>query len=265
MNELDDSQKGLSNPELDNVDNRIKEIVTKTENRINEEKKNVEENQSRVSGEVGEGQESVETQPIVETSQEEVSPNRMVQEEQAEVTPTEEVETEPEKTTTETITGVMTTGQTQVESDLIGQEVSTGKQRTTEDIQTGETVSKFEESRNPTKGKVVNVEADPKNKNVERLILEDGTVLNRNKNTGAITLNNQVKATVPEVTATATTTNEFDELAEINKLPTAKRTKAKNAFSEKYGDKADRIIKIDSNFTSIINKLETAEIIKKKC
>jgi hypothetical protein len=266
MNELDDSQKGLSNPELENVDNRIKEIVTKTENRINEEKKNVEENQSRVSSEVGEGQESIETQPVVETSQEEVSPSGVVQEEQTEVTPTEEVETEPEKTTTtETITGVMTTGQTQLESDLIGQEVSTGKQRTTEDIQTGETVSKFEESRKPTKGKVVNVEADPRNKNVERLILEDGTVLNRNKNTGAITLNNQVKATVPETTVTATTTNEFDELAEINKLPTAKRTKAKNAFSEKYGDKADKIIKIDSNFTSIINKLETEKIIVKKC
>jgi hypothetical protein len=261
MNELDDSQKGLSNPELENVDNKIKEIVTKTENRINEEKKDVEENQSRVSSKVGEGQESIETQPVVETSQEEVSPGGVVQEEQAEVIPTE-----PEKTTTtETITGVMTTGQTQLESDLIGQDVSTGKQRTTEDIQTGETVSKFEEGRKPTKGKVVNVEADPRNKNIERLILEDGTVLNRNKNTGTITLNNQVKATVPETTVTATTTNEFDELASINSMSPAKKVKAMKAFNEKYGDKVERITKIDSKFTSIVNKLESNKIITKKC
>ena len=92
----------------------------------------------------------------------------------------------------------MTTGETQLESDLIGKDVSTGKQTTTSDIQTGETVSKFQESRNPTKGKVVNVEADPRNKNIERLILEDGTVLNRNKNTGNITLNNKVKASTVE-------------------------------------------------------------------
>jgi hypothetical protein len=159
----------------------------------------------------------------------------------------------------------MTTGQTQLESDLIGQDVSTGKQRTTEDIQTGETVSKFEEGRNPTKGKVVNVEADPRNKNVERLILEDGTVLNRNKNTGAITLNNQVKATAPETTATVATTNEFDELAGINSMSPTKKVKAMKAFNEKYGDKAERITKIDSKFTSIVNKLESNNIIKKKC
>lgn len=258
---VDESQQGLSNPALENVENQIREIVTKTENRINEEKKNVEENQSRVSSEVGEGQEPIETQPVVEASQEEVSPSGVVQEEQTEVIPTE-----PEKTTTtETITGVLTTGQTQVESDLIGQDVSTGKQRTTSDIQTGETVSKFEEGRNPTKGKVVNVEADPRNKNIERLILEDGTVLNRNKNTGAITLNNQVKATVPETTVTVTTTNEFDELAGINSMSPAKKVKAMKAFNEKYGDKAERITKIDSKFTSIVNKLESNNIIKKKC
>jgi hypothetical protein len=260
MNELDDSQKGLSNPELKDVDDKINEIVKRTETRINEEQKNVEENQSRVSSEIGEGQEPIETQPVVETSQEEVSPGGVVQKEQAEVIPTE-----PEKTTTETITSVLTTGETQVESDLIGQDVSTGKQTTTADIQTGETVSKFQEGRNPTKGKVVNVEADPKNKNVERLILEDGTVLNRNKNTGAITLNNKLKATAPETTVETKTTNEFDELSSINSMSPAKKVKAMKAFNEKYGDKATRISEIDTKFTSIVNKLVSNNIVKKKC
>jgi hypothetical protein len=259
MSELDDSQKGLSNPELKNVDEKINEIVKRTETRINEEQKNVEENQSRVSSEIGEGKESIETQPIVETSQEEVSPGGVVQEEQTEIIPTE-----PEKTTTETITSVMTTGETQVESDLIGKDVSTGKQTTTADIQTGETVSKFQEGRNPTKGKVVNVEADPKNKNVERLILEDGTVLNRNKNTGAITLNNKLKATAPETTVDTKTTNEFDELSSINSMSPTKKVKAMKAFNEKYGEKAARISQIDTKFTSIVSKLENKELITKK-
>lgn len=179
----------------------------------------------------------------------------------AELSKLETTPTEPQK-----ITSVMTTGEAQVESDLIGQQVSTGKQLKTADIQTGEMTSEFREDKNPTKGTVVNVEADPKNKNIERLILEDGTVLNRNKNTGAISLNNKVKATTKETDVKTDTavTNEFDELADINKLPLAKRTKAKNAFSEKYGDKADKIIKIDSNFTSIVSKLESANLITKK-
>jgi hypothetical protein len=179
----------------------------------------------------------------------------------AELSKLETTPTEPQK-----ITSVMTTGETQVESDLIGTDVSTGKQLKTADIQTGEMTSEFREDKNPTKGTVVNVEADPKNKNIERLILEDGTVLNRNKNTGAITLNNKVKATTKETDVKTETAvaNEFDELADINKLPLAKRTKAKNAFSEKYGDKADKIIKIDSNFTSIVSKLESQKLITKK-
>ena len=265
MKGLDESQKGLRDEEYDKVNKEIESIVNSTAERIKKQQEYDKEDEQRVSSEVGEEQESIETQPIVETSQEEVSPGGVVQEEQAEVIPTEEVETEPEKTITETITGVMTTGQTQVESDLIGQDVSTGKQRTTSDIQTGETVSKFEEGRNPTKGKVVNVEADPRNKNIERLILEDGTVLNRNKNTGAITLNNQVKATAPETTATVATTNEFDELADINSMSPTKKVKAMKAFNEKYGDKAERITKIDSKFTSIVNKLVSNNVVIKKC
>jgi hypothetical protein len=255
---LDKSQAALPNPQLDQVNNDIKTIVDKTAETINKQQENVKENQTRVSSEVGEGQESIETQPVTETSQEEVSPGGVVQEEQTEVTPTE-----PEK-----ITSVMTTGETQLESDLIGKDVSTGKQTTTSDIQTGETVSKFQESRNPTKGKVVNVEADPKNKNIERLILEDGTVLNRNKNTGSITLNTKVKASTVETEVKGKTviTNEFDELADINKITSpAKKNKAMKAFNEKYGEKAARISQIDSNFTSIVSKLEGKELIKKKC
>lgn len=267
---LDESQKGLPNPELENVESQIKEIVSRAENKINEEKKNVEENQTRVSSEVGEGQELVETQPVVETSQEEVSPGGMVQEEQTEVIPTEEVTTETETTPTEPqkITSVMTTGETQLESDLIGKDVSTGKQLKTADIQTGEVTSEFREDKNPTKGKVVNVEADPRNKNIERLILEDGTVLNRNKNTGAISLNKKVKASTieTEVKGEAAVTNEFDELADINKMTSIKKKKeAMKAFNEKYEEKATRISEIDSKFTSIVNQLKTKGIIIKKC
>jgi hypothetical protein len=162
----------------------------------------------------------------------------------------------------------MTTGETQLESDLIGQEVSTGKQLKTADIQSGEVTSEFREDRNPTKGKVVNVEADPRNKNIERLILEDGTVLNRNKNTGAISLNKKVKASTieTEVKGEAAVTNEFDELADINKMTSIKKKKeAMKAFNEKYGDKATRISEIDSKFTSIVSNLETKGIIIKKC
>ena len=306
---LDPTQSALSNPPLDKVNSDIQSIVNKTIETINKQQENVEENQSRVSGEVGEEQrevklnenlpkveieaEVVEEKPLETSRSEEVtkritelegliaSDNASMQEKgqgnlipearqeilkELETLKTEVVPTGPEKTTTtETITGILTTGQTQLESDLIGQDVSTGKQRTTEDIQTGETVSKFEEGRNPTKGKVVNVEADPRNRNIERLILEDGTVLNRNKNTGAITLNNQVKATAPETTATVTTTNEFDELADINSMSPTKKVKAMKAFNEKYGDKAERITKIDSKFTSIVNKLVSNNVVIKKC
>ena len=284
IKELDESQKNLPNPELDNVNNQINEIVAQTEEKIKQKQEYDQKDEQGIPGEVREGQEPIETQPVVETSQEEVSPSGVVQEKQGEVevTPTEEVVTETEITPTEEvtteaqtiptepqkITSVMTTGENQLESDLIGQEVSTGKQLKTADIQTGEVTSEFREDKNPTKGKVVNVEADPRNKNIERLILEDGTVLNRNKNTGAISLNKKVKASTvdTEVTTEATVTNEFDELADINKMTSIKKKKeAMKAFNEKYGDKATRISEIDSKFTSIVNNLETKGIIKKKC
>lgn len=259
VKKLDKTQAGLPNPELDNVNKEIEGIVNKTAETINKQQENVKENQTRVSSEVGEGEKPVETKPITEPSKEEISPSGMVQEEQGEV---EITETEPQK-----ITSVMTTGETQLESDLIGKDVSTGKQLKTADIQTGEVTSEFREDKNPTKGKVVNVEADPKNKNIERLILEDGTVLNRNKNTGSISLNNKVKATAPvtEVKGEVTTTNEFDELAEINKMTSPKKKKdAMKAFNEKYGEKSTRISEIDSKFTSIVNKLESQKLITKK-
>jgi len=279
MSELDESQKAIPNPALEIIDKQIGEIVTRTETKVKEQQQYDQENETGIPGEIREGQEPITTQPIEGASDQATPTSGVVQETQevtpteeittgTQVTPTEEVVTETEITPTEPqkITSVMTTGETQVESDLIGTDVSTGKQLKTADIQTGEMTSEFREDKNPTKGTVVNVEADPKNKNIERLILEDGTVLNRNKNTGAITLNNKVKATTKETEVKTETavTNEFDELADINKLPLAKRTKAKNAFSEKYGDKADKIIKIDSNFTSIVSKLESQKLITKK-
>ena len=78
-------------------------------------------------------------------------------------------------------------------------------------------------------------------------------------------MNNQVKATAPETTATVTTTNEFDELAGINSMSPTKKVKAMKAFNEKYGDKAERITKIDSKFTSIVNKLVSNNVVIKKC
>jgi hypothetical protein len=303
--ELDESQRNLPNPELNDINNQITEIVKRTDERIKKEQEYDQKNKQGVSSEVGEGQESIETQPVTETSQEEVSPGGMVQEEQTELEQVrqrineiqssgneealglpenaepgelgelkrkeKELSSKLEATPTEPgkITSVMTTGETQIESDLIGKDVSTGKQLKTSDIQTGEMTSEFKEDRNPTKGKVVNVEADPKNKNIERLILEDGTVLNRNKNTGSITLNTKVKASTveTEVKGKTTITNEFDELAEINKMTSpAKKNKAMKAFNEKYGEKAARISQIDSKFTSIISELEKNNlIIKKNC
>ena len=279
MSELDESQKAIPNPALEIIDKQIGEIVTRTETKVKEQQQYDQENETGIPGEIREGQEPITTQPV-EGASDQATPTSGVVQETQEVTPTEEITTETQVTPTEEvvteteitptepqkITSVMTTGETQLESDLIGQQVSTGKQLKTADIQTGEMTSEFREDKNPTKGTVVNVEADPKNKNIERLILEDGTVLNRNKNTGAITLNNKVKATTKETEVKTETAvaNEFDELADINKLPLAKRTKAKNAFSEKYGDKADKIIKIDSNFTSIVSKLESQKLITKK-
>jgi hypothetical protein len=69
-----------------------------------------------------------------------------------------------------------------------------------------------------------------------------------------------------ELTTEAPVTNEFDELADINKMTSpAKKNKAMKAFNEKYGEKATRISEIDSKFTSIVSKLESQNIIKKKC
>ena len=169
MKELDESQQSLPNNELNRVNKEIQAIVTSTEEKIKKQEENVTEDEQGVSGEIGEGQEPIETQPIAETSEEEVSPSGMVQEEQTEITPTEEI------TTTE-----------------------------------------------------------------------------------------EVKET-PEVVTETKTTNEFDELSSINSMSPAKKVKAMKAFNEKYGDKVERITKIDSKFTSIVNKLESNNIIKKKC
>lgn len=176
VKELDESQKNLPNPELDNVNNQINEIVAQTEEKIKQKQEYDQKDEQGIPGEVREGQEPIETQPVVETGQEEVSPSGMVQEEQTEITPTEEVVTETEVTPTE----------------------------------------------------------------------------------------EEIKA--PEVTAEATVTNEFDELADINKLTSPKKKRdAMKAFNEKYGEKATRISEIDSKFTSIVSNLETKGIIKKKC
>jgi hypothetical protein len=169
MKELDESQQNLPNNELNRVNKDIQTIVASTEEKLKKQEENVTEDEQGVSGEVGEGQEPIETQPVVETSQEEVSPGGMVQEEQTEITPTEEI------TTTE-----------------------------------------------------------------------------------------EVKET-PEVVAETKSTNEFDELANINSMSPTKKVKAMKAFNEKYGDKVERITKIDSKFTSIVNKLESNKIITKKC
>jgi hypothetical protein len=267
---LDESQRNLTNPALESINSQMEEIVKRTDERIKKQQEYDQKDEEGLSSEVGEGQESIETQPIEGASDQEVTTGGVVQEEQTEVTPTEEITTEETITPTEPekITSVMTTGETQLESDLIGQDVSTGKQLKTADIQTGEVTSEFREDKNPTKGKVVNVEADPRNKNIERLILEDGTVLNRNKNTGNITLNNKVKASTveTEVKGEATAKNEFDELSDINNITSPKKKKdAMKAFNEKYGEKAARISEIDSKFTSIVSKLESNKIITKKC
>jgi hypothetical protein len=168
MKELDESQQSLPNNELNRVNKEIQAIVTSTEEKIKKQEENVTEDEQGVSGEIGEGQEPIETQPIAETSEEEVIPNRMVQEEQTEITPTEEITTIEE-----------------------------------------------------------------------------------------------VKET-PETTVETKTTNEFDELASINSMSPAKKVKAMKAFNEKYGEKAARISQIDTNFTSIVNKLESKELITKK-
>lgn len=191
LSELDESQKGITDPALKIVDKKIEEIVTRTEAKIKEQEQYDQENETGIPGEVREGQEPITTQPVTEPGQEEVSPGGMVQEEQAEVTPTEEITAETQVTPTEEI--------------------------------------------------VTETEVTP---------------------TEEVTTEEEIKA--PEATTETAVTNEFDELADINKLPLAKRTKAKNAFSEKYGDKADKIIKIDSNFTSIVSKLESQKLITKK-
>ena len=187
IKELDESQRKLPNYKLESVNKKIEEIVARTEERINKQQEYDKENEQRISSEIGEGQESIETQPITETSQEEVSPSGMVQEEQTEVTPTEEITTE------ETIT-------------------PTGEVTTETEITPTEEVVK------------------------------------------------------PETVTETTVTNEFDELAEINKMTSpTKKNKAMKAFNEKYGEKAARISEIDSKFTSIVSKLESKELIKKKC
>ena len=102
--ELDESQKNLPNPELDNVNNQINEIVTQTEEKIKLKQEYDQKDEQGVSSEVGEGQEPVTTEPIEGPSNQEAAPGGMVQEEQTEVTPTEEVVTETEITPTEEVT-----------------------------------------------------------------------------------------------------------------------------------------------------------------
>jgi hypothetical protein len=100
---LDESQRNLTNPALESINSQMEEIVKRTDERIKKQAEYDKKDEQGIPGEVREGEEPIETQPIVETGQEEVSPGGMVQEEQGEVevTPTEGVVTETEEVTTE--------------------------------------------------------------------------------------------------------------------------------------------------------------------
>lgn len=98
------SQQALFQEDLNRIDSQIESITNKALEKAKEQAKakeqNDKENEQRIPSEVQEGQESVEAEPVAETSQEEVSPSGVVQEEQ-EVTPTEEVTTTEEVAPTE--------------------------------------------------------------------------------------------------------------------------------------------------------------------
>jgi hypothetical protein len=340
MNELDDSQKGLSNPELKDVDDKINEIVKRTETRINEEQKNVEENQSRVSSEIGEGKEPIETQPIVETSEEKVSPGGVY-----EKLTTEQKEQKLNSLFNLPLSEVTTDSTNRISSNFLN-DVLKGDSVSPEgysklDIPTRlnvfsrvlgliendkvfdsivpfisvDVVNNLASEQFPAdmllndksmfirslsvnaspnvvtsvigaikKASAINItegfNADSGRglKEISPTITTDNIIIpeipsmfiHGDKGTKKIdakqdTLQENKEITTPEVVTETKVTNEFDELSSINSMSPAKKVKAMKAFNEKYGDKVERITKIDSKFTSIVNKLESNNIIKKKC
>jgi hypothetical protein len=232
MKELDESQKNLPNPELDAINTEINNIVVNTESKIKQQQEYDQKDEQGVSSEVGEGQESIETQPVTETSQEEVSPGGMVQEEQTEL--------EQVRQRINEIDSAASRGEI-LENSEPG-ELRELKRREKE------LSSKLEES----------IPTEPQNNDSEKTT-EEVREVKLNENLPKIEVEG-------EVVQETTITNEFDELADINKITSpAKKNKAMKAFNEKYGEKAVRISQIDSNFTSIVSKLEGKELIKKKC
>jgi hypothetical protein len=232
IKELDESQQKLPNYKLEGVNKKIDEIVARTEERINKQQEYDQKDEQRVSSEVGEGQESIETQPVTETSQEEVSPGGMVQEEQTEL--------EQVRQRINEIDSAASRGEI-LENSEPG-ELRELKRREKE------LSSKLEES----------IPTEPQNNDSEKTT-EEVREVKLNENLPKIEVEG-------EVVQETTITNEFDELADINKITSpAKKNKAMKAFNEKYGEKAARISQIDSKFTSIVSKLERNKIITKKC
>ena len=230
---------------------------------------NDQKNEEGLSGEVGEGQEPKQAEPVAETSQEEVSPSGVVQEEQAvEEAPVEEDNTFVYKMNTE----VGPDGKGKWENDF---EIIDNRDGSTY----GKDAAKWIVYNNVSgTGVDASSKKDALNiiKNAPAYGGEmwgEGTTIDftelgeKQQNNYKEEFNRQKgKSTAPEMGTTATeSANPFTELESTKGLKGTAKTKAVKDLKEKYGADYNRISKIDTNFASIVRDLEKNNLIEKDC
>jgi hypothetical protein len=205
--------------------------TTETVEPINTEV-NDQENQTGLPSQVGEGQESVEEQPVVETSEETVSPSGVVQEEQKiTVNPSQGYSFEY-------------ASESEIPSEL----------RSVNPISKSES----QKGRGKNASKTIRLTFSG-----QQLI--DAGLGQQEQAQVEAPVTEEVKVEETKAPEATTTANPFEELSAAKALKGTAKTNAVKEIKTKYGEDYNRISKIDTNFARIVKELEKNNLINKDC
>ena len=251
---------------------------------------NDKKDEQRVSGQVGEGEKPVETEPVAEPSEETLSPSGVVQEEQK-VTPTANVEYD------EATINAINKEKELLEKDILsekkyleGQNNKRSKFNKFIDKITGATYDSYlkEQQRklellntdpltffNERLNEIKEFNAKyPEDKidtssyeeNIKNFKVKEKTPAATEAKPTESTEEVQTETTAPEAITETQTTNAFDEISEISKIKSPTQRKlAEKEFNAKYPEQGKRISKIHTNFANIVKGLEKNNLINKDC
>lgn len=249
---------------------------------------NDKENESGVSGKVGEGKESVQTEPVAKTSEEETSPSGVVQKEQ-------EVESLRAEEQAELSKAIPNIDEYKVDGEI-------DKESMPEDVlaKYNEIYNKYDAKITPLLPATQETEVSPaeidsikkeREKALRDVIKIDSKLRAEGMTPEQVASNpeflaardkmdaldgrlegiNKAQAaptTTEATTPTEPTSNPFEDVKGVASLPSRsnKKRQAIEDFDLKHGEGAfERVSKIDSNFGKIVTKLEKNSIIEKEC